>query len=279
MPKLLLLDGNSLLYRGFFAMRSLSTASGQPVNAIYSVALMLLTLGREESDAVVCAWDTPEPTFRHIEFPAYKAQRAAPPEDLVAQRDLARDLMSVFNIVSVEAPGWEADDLIGAIAEREKRQGVEVTIVTGDMDSAQLVDDSHGPVRVMSTVKGVTQTVLYNEAAVRERYGLTPRQIPDFKALKGDPSDNIPGVPGIGDKTATSLLSQFGSIENLIEKVDEVKPVRIQSLIRENSELAIMCKRIATICRDFDLPKDFEIHYDYSGPDAAAAKELFEKLS
>jgi len=278
MSKLLLLDGNSLLYRGFFAMRALSTASGQPVNAIYSLANMLLSLGREGANAVVCAWDTPQPTYRHIEFPAYKAQRAAPPDDLVAQRSLARELMAAFNIVNIEAPGWEADDIIGTLAEREKVKGVEVVIVTGDMDSAQLVDDAAGSVKVMSTVKGVSQTVVYDEATVFERYGISPKQTPDFKALKGDPSDNIPGAPGIGDKTATSLLTQFGTIEALIASIDDIKPPRIQQIVRDNSNVLLLYKRLATICRSCELPVDFSVGYDYPGLDSDACRALFERL-
>lgn len=281
MPKLLLLDGNSLLYRGFFAMRSLTTASGQPTNAIYSLAMMLLlAIDREKPDGVVCAWDTPEPTFRHTDFAAYKAQRAAPPEELTAQRGLSRELISCFNIMTIEAPGWEADDIIGSIAQREKLAGNEVLIVTGDLDSVQLVDDGHGPVRVMSTLRGVTDTLVYDEAAVQKRYGLAPRQIPDYKALKGDPSDNIPGVPGIGDKTATLLLSEFDTIENLLQHVDDVKSPKLQDLLRRFDTEARQYKRLATIACDVKLPKDFVIRYDYrsTGPDSDRARDLFERL-
>ena len=281
MPKLLLLDGNSLLYRGFFAMRSLSTAAGQPTNAIYSLAMMLiLALEREKPDGVVCAWDTAEPTFRHTGFEAYKAQRAEPPEDLVAQRPFARELMRVFNIPMVEAPGWEADDIIGTLAETEKKKGVEVLIVTGDLDSVQLVDDSSGPVRVMSTVRGVTETIVYDETAVIARYGLTPRQIPDYKALKGDPSDNIPGVRGIGDKTASQLIAEFGSVEALLDGLDRVKSEKLRDLLKTCSAEAIHYKDLATIRRDVPLPGDFAFSYDYRtvGLDVAGATDLFERL-
>ncbi|MDR3707887.1 MAG: DNA polymerase I [Capsulimonadaceae bacterium] len=281
MPKLLLLDGNSLLYRGYFAMRSLSTASGQPTNAIYSLAMMLLlALEREKPDAVVCAWDGPAATFRHIEFAAYKAQRAEPPEDLVAQRPLSRELMSAFNISMLDVPGWEADDIIGTLAEREKQAGNEVLIVTGDLDTVQLVDDRLGPVRVMSTIRGVTDTVIYDEAAVMNRYGLTPLQIPDYKALKGDPSDNIPGLPGIGDKTASQLIGEFGSVEALLEGVDRVKSPKQQALLRDHSADALQFKRLATISRDIEIPEGFFVSYDYqsTGPDNARARELFDRL-
>lgn len=281
MPKLLLLDGNSLLYRGFFAMRALTTASGQPTNAIYSLAMMLLlALDREKPDAVVCAWDTPEPTFRHTEFDDYKAQRASPPDELIAQREPSRELISAFNITAVETPGWEADDIIGTVAEREKANGAEVLIVTGDLDSVQLVDDSTGPVRVMSTVRGVTDTVIYDETAVKNRYGLEPRQIPDYKALKGDPSDNIPGLPGIGDKTATQLLSEFDTIENLLDNADQVKSPKIRDLLRRFDAEARQYKRLATICRDIELPEKFCVAYDYksTGPDTSRARDLFERL-
>lgn len=277
----MLLDGNSLLYRGFFAMRALTTASGQPTNAIYSLAMMLLlALEREKPDAVICAWDTPEPTFRHTQFVEYKAQRAEPPEELTAQRALSRELLRAFNIPMIDAPGWEADDIIGTLAEREKKAGNEVLIVTGDLDATQLVDDTLGPVRLMSTVKGVSETVIYDEAAVMARYGLTPIQIPDYKALKGDTSDNIPGLPGIGDKTATQLISEFGSVEALIENVDKVKSPKIQALVRDKADLAMTCKMLATICRDCPIPDGFEIAYDYklNGPHSDIVRDLFERL-
>jgi len=262
-------------------MRALTTASGQPTNAIYSLAMMLQTaLDREKPDAVVCAWDTPVPTFRHIEFEPYKGHRATTPDELVAQFPLSRELMTVFNITAVEAPGWEADDIIGTLAEREKRAGNEVLIVTGDLDTVQLVDDKLGPVRVMSTVKGVTDTIVYDEAAVLARYGLTPHQIPDYKALKGDPSDNIPGLPGFGDKTATQLIGEFGSVEQLIARAGEVKSDKQRATITEQTQNALLFKRLATIHRDIDLPDGFAVSYNYRaiGVDLERAREMFERL-
>ena len=285
MPKLVILDGNSLLYRGFFAMRALTTSDRLPTNAVYSFILMLLTiLEREQPDAIFAAFDPPVATFRHQELATYKGNRQKMPDDLKPQRGLARDAARAFRVPVVEVEGFEADDVCGTLAERGKLLGYEVLIVTGDGDALQLVDDGsplegRGPVRVMITVKGVTDTVTYDEKAVKDRYGLTPAQIPDFKGLKGDASDNLPGVPGIGEKGASKLLKDYGSLENLLFHVDEL-PDKTKSALIANTDLAEQCKRLATIVRDVALPEwvDLTPNYQTVGPDFEAVRELFERL-
>ena len=285
MPKLVILDGNSLLYRGFFAMRALTTSDRLPTNAVYSFILMLLTiLEREQPDAIFAAFDPPVATFRHQELATYKGNRLAMPDDLKPQRGLARDAARAFRVPVVEVEGFEADDVCGTLAERGKHLGYDVLIVTGDGDALQLVDDGsplegRGPVRVMITVKGVTDTVTYDEKAVRERYGLTPAQIPDFKGLKGDSSDNLPGVPGIGEKGASKLLKDYGTLENLLFHVDEL-PDKTKNALIANTEVAEQCKRLATIVRDVPLPEWVDLTPDHQtvGPDFEAVRELFERL-
>ena len=285
MPKLVILDGNSLLYRGFFAMRHLSTSDRLPTNAVYSFVLMLLTiLEREKPDVIFAAFDPPVATFRHKELATYKGTRKAMPDDLAPQRAPAREVARAFRVPVVEVDGFEADDVCGTLAEQGKALGYDVLIVTGDGDALQLVDDgspleNRGKVQAMITVKGVTDTVTYDEAAVKARYGLTPAQIPDFKGLKGDASDNLPGVPGIGEKGASKLLQDYNTLENLIFHVDEL-PEKTKVALIQNTDIALQCKRLATIVRDVPLPEwvDLTPNYQTVGPDFEAVKELFERL-
>jgi DNA polymerase I len=276
---LVLIDGNSLLYRGFFAMRALTTSAGQPTNAVYSFTMMLLTLlESQKPHLMMCAWDRPEPTFRHEAFAEYKGTRSAPPSELVEQGPLARELVQAFNIPMVEAIGYEADDVIGTLARRGKETGYDVLIVSGDTDCLQLVEPD---VRVMIPLKGVTDTMVYDEEAVKNRYGLEPRQLTDYRALKGDTSDNIPGVPGVGEKTASQLLQQFDTIENLIERVDEVKAAKTQAALKNGVEQMRQSKVLATIIRDVPLTDVTLPDPETSAPtepDVPRVKEFFERL-
>lgn len=268
------IDGNSLLYRAFFAMRYLSTTGGQPTNAIYGLTVMILKILEEAPDYIAAAFDTPEPTFRHQQYEAYKAQRKPTPEDLIAQAPLARELLRAFNIPVIEAPGFEADDIIGAMAKAAESEDVETVILTGDLDALQLVDDH---TKVMTTVKGVSDTVVYDHDAVVQRFGLTPSQITDLKGLKGDSSDNIPGVPGIGDKTAADLLKHYGTLENLLAHLDDLPEGRVKKTLRENRELAVLSKHLATIVTD--LPVEIDIHkYGLREPDYDALRDMFVRL-
>ena len=251
-PKLVLIDGHSLLYRAFYATRPLSTTDGRPTNAIYGFAGMLWQiLDDEQPDAIVVAMDTAAPTFRHEEFTDYKAHRPETAETFYVQVPTARELVEAMGIPVIALEGYEADDVLGTLAHRARQQGYQVLIVTGDQDALQLVDEG---AFVLMPQKGMGQTVRYDEQAVRERFGLEPSQLPDFKALKGDPSDNIPGVPGIGEKKAVALLKQFGSVEALLERLHEVEDAKMRAVLEQYREQIPQYKRLATIVCDAPVP-------------------------
>ncbi len=272
--KLVAIDGNSLFYRAFFGTRPLSTPDGQPTNAIFGLALMLLKLLEDRPEYMIVAFDTPEPTFRHIDFPDYKAHRKPMPDELYSQAPLARELFRTFGIPVVECPGLEADDILGHLAKEATDQGIETEIVTGDLDTLQLVNDT---VKVLTTQRGVTDTILYDRAAVEARFGLTPDQMTDYKGLKGDASDNIPGVPGIGDKTAVDLLKRFGTLEGILEHIGDLPEGKIKRTLTENAELARKCKWLATIVTDIPAKVDLS-DAQYGTADLTAARELFVRL-
>ncbi len=272
--KLIAIDGNSLLYRAFYAVRYLSTSEGIPTNAVYGLTTMLLKVLEENPDYVVVAFDTPQPTFRHEAYVEYKAQRKAIPEALIQQGEIARELIRAFNIPIVEVPGYEADDVIGALAAKAKERGIETIVVTGDLDALQLVNNY---VKIMTTQRGVSDVVVYDVNAVVERFGLSPEQIPDFKGLKGDPSDNIPGVPGIGDKTAAELLMKYGTIENLLEHLCELPDGKIKSALEQHKEQALLSKRLATIVTELPIEIDLA-QFRTREPDYDALRDLFVRL-
>jgi len=253
--RLFLLDGSSLAYRAFFALpESITTRDGFPTNALYGLSQMLLKIVDEYRPAgVVVAWDAREKTFRHEEFEEYKAQRPHMPEPLSQQWALFPELMEAFGIVNLVRPGYEADDILGTLAEEAKRQGVGSIVVTGDRDAMQVVDED---IWVMSTGRGITDVKIYTPAAVLERFGVTPAQIPDYIGLKGDTSDNIPGVPGVGEKTAAQLLQQFGSIDALYERLDEVKSEKRRELLRAHENEARLSLHLATMVLDVPLEED-----------------------
>ena len=224
-PLLVLFDGNALIHRAFHALPPLTVSkTGEMVSAVYGFALMLLKVINElKPTHCAIAFDMKAPTFRHKLFPEYKAQRPPTPEELINQLGRVRELVSAFHIPIFELEGYEADDILGALSHQASKQDIDTVIVTGDADTMQLVSPR---VKVLYPKPGrsFSDTMLYDEAAVIQKYSLKPEQIADFKALKGDPSDNIPGVPGIGEKTAVKLLQQFGSIEQIYEHIDEVAP-------------------------------------------------------
>jgi DNA polymerase-1 len=253
--RLFLLDGSSLAYRAFFALpESITTRDGFPTNAIYGLSQMLLKIVTEYRPAsIVVAWDAREKTFRHEEYEEYKAQRPHMPEPLSQQWSRFPELVEAFGIVNLVQPGYEADDILGTLAEEAKRQGVGSIVVTGDRDAMQVVDDD---IWVMSTGRGITDVKIYTPAAVLERFGVTPAAIPDYIGLKGDTSDNIPGVPGVGEKTAAALLQQFGSIDALYQRLDEVKSEKRRALLAEHEGSARLSKRLATMVLDVPLEED-----------------------
>jgi len=272
---LVLIDGNSLLYRAFFALPMLTTSQGEVTNAIYGFTMMLYkVLDEVKPECVAVCFDLPKPTFRHHRYAEYKATRQRTPDELAAQVHMAKDILRAMRIPTLELEGYEADDLIGAVAKRAAAQDHRVLIVTGDLDALQLVSDD---VSVMTTRRGITDTVVYDEAAVRERFGVAPQQLPDIKALRGDASDNIPNVPGVGEKTASRLVQEFGSVEELISHLDRLDNPKLADALRIHAEQVAMSKDLATIRSDMDLA--FDIHECRVGPpDAEALAELFRRF-
>jgi len=274
--KLLLIDGNSLLHRAFHALPdSLSTSSGQPTNAIYGLAQMLLPLLEKESpDAALVAFDAPGKTFRDELFETYKAGRPPTDETLIAQFDLAHELIEALGIAQTEVAGYEADDIIGTVASRGRQAGYEVLIVTGDRDVLQLVDEQTS---VLATIRGLSNMRLYRPDKVQADFGVRPDQIADYKALAGDSSDNIPGVPGVGPKTAAKLLQQFGTVEELLERIDEVDNDKLTAWLKQNSDKVLLSKKLATIA--LDCPLELGINdLQWRGIQLDQLRQLFARL-
>lgn len=219
MKTLLLIDANSIIHRSFHALPPLTTPDGRPVGSIYGLSSILLKLWREEKpDYVAALFDRPEQTFREKKYAEYKAQRPAAPSELISQIIEAHELFRNFGIKTLELAGWEADDLIATLAEKFKSiPDLKIVILTGDRDTLQLVEGDKVVVRTFKT--GISDTFTYNYDAVVEKYGLEPEQLIDYKALVGDPSDNIKGVPGVGPKTATELIKKFGSVHNIYKSL------------------------------------------------------------
>jgi DNA polymerase I len=246
MSTYLLVDGNSLTYRAFFALPSdMATASGQVTNAVFGFTSMLINVIKDqECDGMIVAFDRPEPTFRHEAEPEYKAQREAAPDILRQQMGLVREVLDALGIQQIEAVGWEADDLIATLSTKLVERGDDVLIVTGDRDSYQLVKDPH--IRVLYNKRGVSDYALYDEAGIADRTGVTPALYPQYAALRGDNSDNLPGVPGVGEKTAAKLINQYGGLDGIFAHVDEQTPKLRENLTehearaRKNLELMIL---------------------------------------
>ena len=254
--KLILIDGNSLANRAYYALPRLTSASGQVTNAVYGFTTMLFRLIEEEKpDMMAVAFDRPAPTFRHAEYEGYKATRTGTPEDLRSQIPLIKDLLHAMRIRTLEVEGFEADDILGTVARMAEERGVKVFIVTGDRDALQLVSEN---TTVMLTKKGISDIVRYDDREVCEALGIRPEQIMDLKGLMGDQSDNIPGVKGIGEKTALKLLKRFGTVEKILENIDAVEDARARSALSAGAESALMSKRLATIVRDVPITVDLE---------------------
>jgi len=250
--RLLLLDGHSLAYRAFFALpaENFSTTTGQPTNAVYGFTAMLINVLRDEQPThVAVAFDRSEPTFRHEQYVEYKANRRETPEDFRSQLSLIFEVLDALGIARLSAPGYEADDVIATLATRAENEGMNVLIVTGDRDVLQLVDDH---VTALLTRRGITEMSRFTPEAVEEKYGLTPQQYPDFAAIRGDPSDNLPGIPGVGEKTATKWIQQFGSLEDLVNRVDEVKG-KAGDALREHLGDVLRNRQMTALVRDVPL--------------------------
>jgi DNA polymerase-1 len=274
--KLVIIDGNSLANRAFYAIQAeLTTKEGEPTNAVYGFANMLVRLMDEEKpDMLAVAFDKSGPTFRHMEYDGYKATRKGMPDELSSQMPLIKELLSAFRIPVLEIDGYEADDVIGTIAKKSEEAGHECLIVTGDKDALQLVSDL---TRAMLTKRGISEMETYDEKAVVERLGVGPQYVPDVKGLAGDVSDNIPGVPGIGEKTAVKLIQALGYLEDILDKADSVKSERTRRLLREHEDQARLSKRLAII--DREVPIEFnldECHVEE--PDWPALVSLLRRL-
>jgi DNA polymerase-1 len=250
--RLLLVDAYGLIYRAFHALPPLTNSRGQLTNAAYGfTSILLRTMADVDPERAIVAFDAPGTTYRHERFPAYKAQRPSMPDELRSQVPIVRDLVAALGLPLLEATGYEADDVIGTIATAAERDGWEVHIVSGDLDMLQLVTKK---VHLMHTAKGGADAIVeYDPERVFARYGLTPEQMVDFKSLKGDSSDNIPGVPGVGEKTASKLIATFGSLEQLYARLDEVEPVRIRESLAANRDAAFAGQGLMTIDRDAPL--------------------------
>ena len=253
MPRpLLLIDGNSLTYRAFFALPTdLMTASGQVTNAVTGFCAMLVTLLREhEPDGVAVAFDLPGGTFRHERLPSYKANREKQPDILYEQLALVRDLVEALGLRVVEAEGFEADDVLATLATAARDAGRDAIIVTGDRDSYQLVEDPH--VRVLYNKRGVSDYALYDEAGIEERTGVRPDDYVHYAALRGDPSDNLPGVPGVGEKTAAKLVNTYDGLDGIFGAAAEQTP-KLRQNLEENEERVRLNVELMVLVRDVPL--------------------------
>ncbi|HEV2439968.1 MAG TPA: DNA polymerase I [bacterium] len=272
---LLLVDANGLVYRAFFALPYFTTRDGRPTNAVYGFTTMLLKVLEEQAPThVAVAFDKPGPTFRHEAFAEYKALRRPMPDDLRPQIALAKCVVEVLELPIFEVTGFEADDVIGTLVRRAEAEGFEVLIVTGDLDALQLVSPR---TKVMMTSRGISDTVIYDEAGVEGKLGVTPAQVPDFKSLKGDATDNIPGVPGVGDKTAARLLAGGVTVDTLLADLDRLADARLRAKLAEHREQIVQSKHIATIATDIDLPVEWPALRRHT-PDMERVRALFTDL-
>lgn len=276
-PDLLLIDGNSLAYRAFFALpESIATSTGEPTNALFGFASMLVKLYQDLGAVpTAVAWDAGM-SGRNEVYPEYKAQRSKKPDLLRQQWPFLTDITTGFGYANVSLPGWEADDVIGTLATKARERKLRTVIVTGDRDQFQLIDPDDW-VGVMATARGITETKVYDYAAVQERYGLPPEMIPDFYGLKGDTSDNIPGVPGIGDKTAAQLLQQFGDLESVLASVDQVSGAKRKQNLIDHAENARISRDLARIHTDLEIDLDLDALLAERA-DAQALREVFHRF-
>ena len=276
MNRIAIIDGNSLINRAYYAMRNpMMTKEGIYTHAIYGFINMLDKIRKDyEPTHMAVAFDMKAPTFRHLEYGEYKAGRKKMPPELAMQIPLLKEILDAMGIPRIETQGFEADDIIGTIARAAEEEGLEPYIITGDKDQLQLVTEV---IRVVFTKKGVSEFDLYDEAFFREKYGFDPIQFIDYKGLAGDSSDNIPGVAGVGDKSATKLIREFGGVEEILAHVDEIKPAGLQKKIREGRQQALMSKMLATINTTVPIDTD-PAGWELRPVDTAALIALYRKL-
>lgn len=275
--RLIIIDSHSLLYRAFHALPPLTNKKGQPTGAVYGFLLTLFRAIKDlKANYIVACFDTPSPTFRHEKFEEYKIHRPEMPEGIVSQIPIIKQVLEAFLIPVFEKDGFEADDLIATIAELAKREA-DVYILSGDLDNLQLVGEK---VRVYTLGRGIKDSVVYNEAKVFERFGVKPSQMNDFKALTGDVSDNIPGVPGIGKKTAAELIQKFGSVKSIYDELSTdtavLKP-KVKEALKQNKENAFLSLHLVETKKD--VPVDFNLESCKFGKfDQEKVKNIFSEL-
>ena len=255
MSKLILIDGNAILHRAYHALPPLTTKRGEPINAVYGFISMLLRVIQDlKPTHIVVAFDRKEPTFRHKEYKEYQAHRPETDKSLISQFEKARRVVDAFGIPFYDKAGFEADDVIGTLAKQAEKKMDEIIIVTGDKDILQLVTKK---TKVYLPVRGLSDAKLMEEKDVMEKLGVRPNQVDDFKALIGDPSDNYPGVPGIGPKTATKLLTQYNTVENIYKNIDKIQESTANKL-KEGKDLAIVSQKLAEIVTNVPVKLDIE---------------------
>jgi len=272
--KIMIIDGNSILFRAFYAMPPLKTKKGQFTNAVYGFLSMLYKLLDDYSPEYLCvAFDPKKPTFRHEQYSEYKAGRAKAPDELVEQFELIRTVLKIHNIKCVEIDGFEADDVAGTMSKASVENGIDVYLVTSDKDYLQLVDDN---VKVLLTKKGVTNIKEMDRAAIKEDYEIQPEEFVDLKALMGDQSDNIPGVSGVGEKTAIKLIKEYHDLDNLYSNIDNITG-KLKEKLENDKMQAYMSKTLAKIVTDIPVEIDFN---EYKRVDADGEKlmNLYDEL-
>jgi len=277
--RLIIIDSNALLHRAFHALPPLTTKTGQPTGAVYGYLLILFKAIKDlNANYIVACFDTKAPTFRHERFEEYKAHRPATPDGIISQIPLAKKVLEKFKIPVFAKEGFEADDLIATICTKViSNEDTEVYILSGDLDNLQLVNDR---TKVYTMGKGIKDSVLYDRERVLQRFGVEPKQMNDFKALTGDASDNVPGVPGIGGKTATEIIQKYGSIENLYSELATdtavLKP-KVKEALKLNKEKALLSKELVETIKDVDI--DFKIEdCEFKTFDIKEVENLFREL-
>ena len=274
--RIVIIDGNSLINRAYYAVqRPMMTSDGTYTQGVYGFINMLTRISKDyEPDYMAVAWDLKAPTFRHKEYKEYKAGRHKMPIELAMQLPIMKEVLSAMNIKSLELEGYEADDIIGTLARESEETGLEPLIITGDKDALQLATEK---TKVLITKKGISEFDLYDSNKMLEVYSLTPTQFIDLKGLMGDKSDNIPGIPGVGEKTGIKLLTEYGSVENLIENADNIDSPKLKEKVIENASLALMSKRLATIVTNAPIEVDVE-ELKVLPPNKDALIDIYSKL-
>jgi DNA polymerase-1 len=275
MKKLLLIDGSSLLHRAFYALPLLHNALGEYTNGVYGFMTMLnRMLTEQQPDYVIICFDEGRITFRNEIFADYKGTRQETPRELRNQFEILKEVLDAGGIFHIEKAGYEADDLIGTFSRQAEEDGCKTLLFSGDKDVFQLIDDYTD---VFMTRRGITNIDVWNVKTVQDVYGLTPAQLIDFKALMGDSSDNIPGVPGVGEKTALKLMQQFGSVANLYQNLDQVKGEKLRQKLADNQELVTICQKLAKIDRRVPVEIEWD-KYRFSGLNGEALRPVYQRL-